>query len=229
MYRQLIHYYPAIQRTSNTTCCEPPTGHQPKEQRAIVGLIVGRTTDAFGVLDEHNMTVHFKPKFADLRNYEYMRFPLELRYGLTDRWELQGGFVPFTPNVFNRGVQHRWGLGEGTLGARYDIRNPFGSEIPKDPARRLVGWKFLVNQPQHVRARRDLVDHLESTADLRQAIREARWIDVRGEDVSNPVLLHVAEQTRLVVSGQPPLDHNLPARVVGEGCFFHSRDHRVVR
>jgi hypothetical protein len=76
-----------------------------------------------GVLDEQNITLHFKPKFSDLRNYEYMRFPLELRYGLTDRWELQGGLVPYTPNVFNRGVEHRWGLGEAKLGARYDIRS----------------------------------------------------------------------------------------------------------
>lgn len=79
-----------------------------------------------GVLDEHNMTLHLRPKFSDLRDYEYWRFPFELRYGLTDKLELQGGFVPFTPNPFNRGRQHRWGLGEGKLGARYDIGNSIG-------------------------------------------------------------------------------------------------------
>src|SRR4051812_29932502 len=48
-----------------------------------------------GVLEEHNMTLHVHPKFSDLRDSEYMRFPFELRYGLTDHWELQGGLVPF--------------------------------------------------------------------------------------------------------------------------------------
>jgi hypothetical protein len=76
-----------------------------------------------GVLQEQNMTLHFRPKFGDLRDYEYWRFPMELRYGLTDRWELQGGLVPFTPNPINRGREHRWGLGEGKLAARYDLRN----------------------------------------------------------------------------------------------------------
>lgn len=74
-----------------------------------------------GVLDEHNMTLHLRPKFSDLRDYEYWRFPMELRYGVTDKLELQVGLVPFTPNPFNRGRQHRWGTGEGKLGARYDI------------------------------------------------------------------------------------------------------------
>jgi hypothetical protein len=87
-----------------------------------------RMTDFFdtmlpGVLEERNMTVHFRPKFGDLRDEEYMRFPVELRYGLTDRWELQGGLVPFTPNPFNRGLEHRWGPGEAKLGARYDLRS----------------------------------------------------------------------------------------------------------
>jgi hypothetical protein len=106
---------------SSTFSAEPLTTGDRVRERVL------RMTEFFdtmlpGVLDEHNMTLHFKPKFSDLRDYEYMRFPFELRYGLTDRWELQAGLVPFTPNVFNRGVQHRWGLGEGKLGARYDIR-----------------------------------------------------------------------------------------------------------
>jgi hypothetical protein len=54
-----------------------------------------------GVLEQNNITLHVRPKFSDLRRSEYMRFPMELRYGLTDHWELQGGIVPFTPNPFN--------------------------------------------------------------------------------------------------------------------------------
>ena len=78
-----------------------------------------------GVLEENNITLHVRPKFSDLRRSEYMRFPLELRYGLTDRWELQTGIVPFTPNPFNRGRDHRWGPGEAKLGARYDLGSLF--------------------------------------------------------------------------------------------------------
>ena len=74
-----------------------------------------------GVLEQHNMTLHLRPKFSDLRDEEYMRFPVELRYGLTDKWELQGGLVPFVPNPINTGRDHRWGPGEAKLGARYDL------------------------------------------------------------------------------------------------------------
>lgn len=78
-----------------------------------------------GVLDEHNMTLHFKPKFSDLRDEEYMRFPLELRYGLRHRWELAAGITPFTPSPFNQGRDHRWGPGEIKLGARHDLGRLF--------------------------------------------------------------------------------------------------------
>lgn len=74
-----------------------------------------------GVLEEKNMTLHFKPKFSDLRDEEYMRYPIELRYGLSDHWELIGGLVPFGPNPFNSGRDHRWGPGEIKLGARHDL------------------------------------------------------------------------------------------------------------
>jgi hypothetical protein len=104
---------------------------EPKTTGDRVRERVLRMTDFFdtmlpGVLDEHNLTLHVRPKFGDLRDDEYMRFPFELRYGLTDRWELRGGMVPFTPNPFNRGRNHRWGPGEVKLGTRYDI----GSALP---------------------------------------------------------------------------------------------------
>lgn len=79
-----------------------------------------------GVLEEHNITLSFKPKFGDLRDEEYIRFPVELRYGLTDRLELQTGIVPFTPSPINTGRDHRWGPGEARFGARYDLGRTFG-------------------------------------------------------------------------------------------------------
>lgn len=79
-----------------------------------------------GVLQENNVTLHFTPKFSDVRDNEYVRFPLELRYGAGNDWEFSGGLTPFTPNPFNAGRDHRWGPGEIKLGARYDL----GGAIP---------------------------------------------------------------------------------------------------
>jgi hypothetical protein len=39
---------------------------------------------------------------------------------------LQTGLVPFTPNPFNGGRDHRWGPGEAKFGARYDL----GTKLP---------------------------------------------------------------------------------------------------
>lgn len=74
-----------------------------------------------GVLDAKNITLHFTPKFSDVRDNEYIRYPLEIRYGLSNRWELTGGITPFGPNPLNSGIDHRWGPGEFKLGARYDV------------------------------------------------------------------------------------------------------------
>jgi hypothetical protein len=74
-----------------------------------------------GVLGEHNMTIHVSPKFSDLRDNEFVRLPFELRYGLSEKWELIGGISPFAPNPINGGRDHRWGPGEAKLGARYDL------------------------------------------------------------------------------------------------------------
>ncbi len=78
-------------------------------------------TNLPGVLDAKNITLHFTPKFSDVRDNEYIRYPLEVRYGLNNRWELTGGITPFGPNPLNSGVDHRWGPGEFKVGARYDV------------------------------------------------------------------------------------------------------------
>lgn len=74
-----------------------------------------------GTLGRHNMTLHFSPKSADVRDREYVRFPVEIRYGATDRLELVAGVSPFVPNPINSGRDHRWGPGEAKLGAWYDL------------------------------------------------------------------------------------------------------------
>ncbi len=74
-----------------------------------------------GTLGARNLALHFTPKFADVRDREFVRFPLELRYGVTERMDLSGGLTPFVPNPFNSGREHRWGPGEAKLGVRYDL------------------------------------------------------------------------------------------------------------
>lgn len=103
----------------------PPTAADNVRERIL------RMTDFLdtmlpGVLAPENMTLSLRPKLADLRDYEYLRFPTVIRYGLTERWELQGGLMPFVPNPFNRGREHRWGPGEILLGARYDLGRTLG-------------------------------------------------------------------------------------------------------
>ena len=47
-----------------------------------------------GTLSEHNIILKFTPKFSDLRDNEFVRYPFELRYGLTQKLELFGGMSP---------------------------------------------------------------------------------------------------------------------------------------
>lgn len=104
-----------------STAAEPEKSTADRVREGVLKMTDFLDTMLPGVLEENNVTLHFRPKFGDLRDEEYMRFPVELRYGFTDRVELQGGLVPFTPNPINSGRDHRWGLGEVKLGARYDF------------------------------------------------------------------------------------------------------------
>jgi hypothetical protein len=76
-----------------------------------------------GTLHKYNLVLDFSPKFSDLRSREFIRYPLELRYGASDRLELFCGMTPFSPNPFNDGFEHRWGLGEITLGFRRNLEH----------------------------------------------------------------------------------------------------------
>jgi hypothetical protein len=89
-----------------------------------------RMTDFFdtmlpGMLGQHNVTLHFTPKFSDFRSEQYARYPLEVRYGASDELELIAGLTPFGPNPIHHGPDSRWGPGQTTLGARYDLDPPF--------------------------------------------------------------------------------------------------------
>jgi hypothetical protein len=79
-----------------------------------------------GVLGLRGAALDVRPKFSDLRDHEYVRFPVELRYGLGNRWELRAGLTPFLAHPWNTGPEHRWGPGEGRIGLRRDIGGILG-------------------------------------------------------------------------------------------------------
>lgn len=106
---------------STAMAAEKPVSATDRVREQVLRMTEFFDTMLPGVLEEHNMTLHFRPKFSDLRDYEYIRFPFEIRYGVTDKWEVQAGMVPYTPSPFNTGRDHRWGAGEAKLGTRYDI------------------------------------------------------------------------------------------------------------
>jgi hypothetical protein len=93
----------------------------PDLVRSVLRMTEFFDTTLPGTLEEHNMTLHFTPKFNDLRRQEYFRLPIELRYGFRRNIELSGGLIPFGANPFNKGRNHRWGPGEAKLGMRYDL------------------------------------------------------------------------------------------------------------
>ncbi len=74
-----------------------------------------------GTLAKRNLVLDFSPKFSDFRDREYIRYPIDVRYGLTPQLELFGGMTPFHPNPINAGYDHRSGLGEGRFGFRYNV------------------------------------------------------------------------------------------------------------
>jgi hypothetical protein len=103
-----------------------PAGGRAGEAAGGVREQILRMTDFLdtmlpGTIGRRNVTLNYTPKFSDFRDREYVRFPLEIRYGLTERWDVSGGITPFVANPFNSGRDHRWGPGEVKLGVRYDL------------------------------------------------------------------------------------------------------------
>src|ERR1041385_6311726 len=108
---------------SSSSASEPSTAPDTANTAERLRRGVLRMSEFFdtmlpGVLQEHNVTLHVTPKFSDLRDHEFVRYPFELRYGASQNVELSGGLTPFSPQPFNRGRDHRWGLGEAKLGLR---------------------------------------------------------------------------------------------------------------
>ncbi|MDX2185898.1 MAG: hypothetical protein SFV32_03110 [Opitutaceae bacterium] len=83
-----------------------------------------------GALEKYRLTVNFEPKIGDLVKRRYVRFPIELRYGLNNRTEVYGGLTPFSPNPFHKD-RSSWGLGFFTQGLRYNVL-PIGRKLGFD-------------------------------------------------------------------------------------------------
>lgn len=73
-----------------------------------------------GTMKKYKLVFSFSPRSSDLRKGEFIRMATTLRYGLSSRWEINGGMTPYVPSPINSGNEHRWGMGEAKLGLRYN-------------------------------------------------------------------------------------------------------------
>lgn len=74
-----------------------------------------------GIAARHHLLIDITPKVGDVVRREFVRFPVDVRYGLTVRYEIYAGLTPIVPNPFDSGIDHLWGPGMAKLGTRYDI------------------------------------------------------------------------------------------------------------
>jgi len=102
----------------------PPPGPLETRMLRLTELLDTRLP---GILGVDGMVLRLQPRLGDLRDREYLRFPLEFRRGIAERTELALGLTPFTANPFRRGPDHRHGLGELRTEVRRALRLPAGS------------------------------------------------------------------------------------------------------
>ena len=68
-----------------------------------------------------HLVFSFEPKLGDFFRREYVQYPFELRYGVTNSLEAYAGMTPIMANPFIAGPDRRWGFGMAKLGVRYTI------------------------------------------------------------------------------------------------------------
>jgi hypothetical protein len=136
-------------------------------KQGIMGVTEFFDTTLPGTLEKYNLVLDFSPKFGDMRHREFIRYRLELRYGLSDEWEVFGGLTPFSPNPINSGKDHRWGLGEFRLGIRKD--NPRGFAF-YDHATFGMEMRVPVGKPPY-----DLIDGYTHFKPFISASRKLHW------------------------------------------------------
>jgi hypothetical protein len=64
----------------------------------------------------------FNPRFGDLSKYDHLRFPVGLRYGLTERWEVVGDVTGYVSHgLSGTAVGTELGLAEMHVGTKYNL------------------------------------------------------------------------------------------------------------
>jgi hypothetical protein len=86
-------------------------------------------SEFFGVrlpetLGKYNLALNYNLKFGDFVRRDYLRFPVTLSYGVTERTDLLLGMTPFSPNPFRSGDDSRWGPGLLRTGVRHNLERP---------------------------------------------------------------------------------------------------------
>lgn len=79
-----------------------------------------------GTLDKFDLTLEYRPRFSDFIRREFIRFPLVLRYGLTEDLEIGALTTPVVPHPFKSGEGRKWGPGEFGILARTNITPVLG-------------------------------------------------------------------------------------------------------
>lgn len=77
-----------------------------------------------GTERKHSLRFIFRPHVGDLHRYDYMRVPIGLRYGLSNRLELSGeveGY--FAHGLGDAGAFREAGFSEAHLGTKYRLHN----------------------------------------------------------------------------------------------------------
>jgi hypothetical protein len=124
--------------TEIPTLPEPaPEVEDELREREWVGLFprmvqdeVHYISDFFGVrlpetLGQYNLALSYTPRFGDVLRRDYLRFPLTLSYGLTERTDVLAGITPYAPSPFRSGDDSRWGPGRFRTGIRHDLEHPW--------------------------------------------------------------------------------------------------------
>lgn len=97
------------------------------EARQLAGTVMSAVDPMVELLDtelpqtlaKYRLELSFKPKARDFLDEDYVRFPVELRYGINSRTDAWIGLEPFTPNPFQSGDQ--WGFTYLRLGTKYQL------------------------------------------------------------------------------------------------------------
>ncbi len=78
-----------------------------------------------GTLDKFDLTLEYRPRFSDFIRREFIRFPLLLRYGVTEDFEVGVLTTPYLPHPLKSGDERGWGPGEIGILARTNITPVF--------------------------------------------------------------------------------------------------------